>query len=127
MNKVVLDASALLTLISQEKGSDAVAKALPDAIMSTVNLSEVAAILLHRLHIPEEEVRPMLSDLVESISFDETQAYIAAELMGTTKHKGLSFGDRACLALGIKLKRPVLTADKAWTDIKTEAQVILIR
>jgi PIN domain nuclease of toxin-antitoxin system len=33
---------------------------------------------------------------------------------------GLSLGDRACLALGRRLKLPVLTADQIWKKVELE-------
>ena len=34
-----------------------------------------------------------------------------------TKYKGLSLGDRACLAVALQLELPVYTADKIWTEL----------
>lgn len=45
-DEVVLDASALLALLNQEQGSDVVAASIPEAIISTVNLSEVISKLV---------------------------------------------------------------------------------
>ena len=46
MNKVILDASALLALIKKEAGAEVVERLLGTIVMSSVNLSEAAAILL---------------------------------------------------------------------------------
>ena len=46
MSSWVLDASALLALLNRELGSEKVVAALPDAVMSSVNLSEVVAKLV---------------------------------------------------------------------------------
>ena len=46
MNKVVLDSSALLALIKNEEGSLVVEKLLGSIVMSSINVSEVASILL---------------------------------------------------------------------------------
>ena len=42
---VILDASALITLLSEEKGYEVVASILPKSIMSSVNVAEVAKFL----------------------------------------------------------------------------------
>lgn len=55
------------------------------------------------------------------------QAIDAADLYPKVKHKGLSLGDRACLALGIKYKAKIYTADKVWKDIHPELDIRLIR
>lgn len=43
MSEAVLDASALLALLNQEPGHEEVVRPIPDAAISAVNLSEVAA------------------------------------------------------------------------------------
>ncbi len=44
-----------------------------------------------------------------------------------TKLLGLSLGDRACLALGMRLEIPVLTADTAWNDLTLNISIRMIR
>lgn len=46
MNKVILDSSALLALIKNEEGSSVVEELLGSIVMSSINVSEVASILL---------------------------------------------------------------------------------
>ena len=41
--------------------------------------------------------------------------------------KGLSLGDRACLAPGLALDAPVLTADRAWAGLDVGVAVEVIR
>lgn len=127
MTKVVLDASALLALINQEKGFEIVEKYLPNSIMSSINLAEVVTVLM-RLGIPLAEVNDLLVGIIkEIIPFDENQAYITAEWHQITKSLGLSLADRACLALASSKKLPVITADKAWGKIDKEIEIILLR
>ncbi len=52
---------------------------------------------------------------------------LVASLWKTTREAGLSLGDRACLALGLKTELPVLTTDRAWADLKVGVSVGLIR
>jgi PIN domain nuclease of toxin-antitoxin system len=56
VNNFVLDASALLALVNQESGHSIVAKMLPKAVVSAVNLSELVAKLTDR-GIPEGEIQ----------------------------------------------------------------------
>ena len=44
-----------------------------------------------------------------------------------TRVQGLSLGDRSCLALGLRLGRPVLTADRGWLAVDVGVSVRLIR
>jgi PIN domain nuclease of toxin-antitoxin system len=117
MSEVVVDASAILALLNQEIGSEEVLNFIGKAAISTVNLSEVIAKLADT-GIPEEDIRQIISNLnLEVISFHEEQALKAGMLRPITKSIGLSFGDRACLSLGIFLNQPVLTTDRLWSNI----------
>ena len=127
MSRVVLDASALLAMLNDEPGADRVAKALPDAVISAVNLSEVVA-KLAEAGMPENEVREALDPLgLDVVPFDEELAYAAGELRRSTRSLGLSLANRACLALGVALKLPVLTADGAWRKAGVSVRVEVIR
>ena len=127
MSEVVLDASAILALLNQETGSEEVLKFIGKAAISTVNLSEVIAKLADA-GIPEEDIREIISHLnLEVIDFNEEQALKAGILRPITKSIGLSFGDRACLALGIILNQPVLTTDRLWGSINVGVEVRLLR
>ncbi len=115
---VVLDASALLAFLNGETGAETVESRIAEgASMSSVNLSEVVAKLNER-GMPLSEIKGVVSDLGLQIEpFDEASAYVAGELRQLTKQAGLSLGDRACLALGMRDGRSVLTADRAWQDV----------
>jgi|LakMenEpi03Aug12_release.lakeMendotaPanAssembly.Ray.scaffolds.fasta_scaffold867984_3 ribonuclease VapC len=127
MNKVVLDASAMLALLNEENGYEIVEQHLTNSVMSTVNLSEVVSVLMD-IGISKEEAETTTAELLsEIIAFDQQQAYAAASLRKITKPYGLSLGDRACLALGKIKNLPVITADKAWTKISQNIKIICIR
>jgi len=126
--QVVLDASALLVYLQQEKGYKEVENALVNgAAISTVNLAEV-----YRKIVSEEwdleEVRALLKALgLIILPFDEDEAKISAELYPISKSLGLSLGDRACLSLGLKRGLPVLTTDKTWSKINLEIDIRVLR
>jgi PIN domain nuclease of toxin-antitoxin system len=127
MSEVVVDASAILALLNQETGSEEVSRFIGKAAISTVNLSEVIAKLADA-GIPQEDIRQIISNLnLEVIDFNEKQALKAGILRPITKSIGLSFGDRACLALGIILNQPVLTTDRLWGSINVGVEVRLLR
>src|SRR3970040_880330 len=126
--QIVLDASALLAYLQQEKGYEMVDNALDKgAAISTVNLAEV-----YRKIVSEEcnleEVSPRLKALgLIILPFDEDEAKISAELYPIGKSLGLSLGDKACLSLGLKLGLPVLTTDKTWSKINLEIDIRVLR
>lgn len=127
MTNIVLDASALLVLLNEEQGHEIVKNHLSNAIMSSVNYSEVLSILVANkmpLSIAQEVVAGLLVDIVP---FDTIQATLAASLRLSTQSLGLSLGDRACLALGKELKCAIVTADKVWNKIDLGIEIILVR
>jgi ribonuclease VapC len=107
MSSYVWDASALLTLINKEPGHDNMQQYLPGAYMSSINISEVASILLS-MSMKQPEIEQLIHSLIpNSVPFDNHHAYRAADLRGKTKSMGLSLGDRTCISLGEIKKRPL--------------------
>lgn len=95
----------------------------PGALVSTVNIAEVATRLL-ALDTPAETVHTVIDALQLSIQiFGYDQALAVAQLRSATRTAGLSLGDRACLALARARKTPALTTDRAWQSIAAEAGV----
>jgi PIN domain nuclease of toxin-antitoxin system len=127
MIKNVLDASAVLAVLNGERGEKKVVPLLAESAISAVNLTEVAAKLLEA-GMSETSARLAIAVLGIGVIVDFTEdlAWEAARLRPFTKQYGLSLGDRACLALSIKLKVPAVTADKEWSKLKL-CKVIVIR
>jgi ribonuclease VapC len=97
------------------------------AWISAVNLSEVLA-KLYEMGLPDPEANTAISLLgLRVAAFDEAQAGAAARLRRITRQAGLSLGDRACLALAKSSGCPVITADRAWTNVDVGVEVLLIR
>lgn len=123
----VLDASALLAFLQGEPGAEFVEEVLAHSLMSAVNWAEV----LQRHRVRNVPSATLLGELAvfgfAVIDFSAQDAAIAAELFPATRHLGLSLGDRACLALGISLGFTVLTADRAWKDLKLPVKIDVIR
>lgn len=127
MSNVVLDASALLALLNNETGADKVAEFIPGAVINAVNLSEVAAKLSEN-GMPEEAIREAIDILdLKVVPFDTDLSYKTGMLRLATKEKGLSLGDRACLASGLIMNLPVLTCDKIWKELNLSADIRVIR
>jgi ribonuclease VapC len=124
---IVADSSAVLALLKQEPFRGFDSPRLFGATISAVNLSEVLEKLCSG-GLEEEEADEAVGELSLSvIDFDELQARVAAHLRRQTRRAGLSLGDRACLALGLRLGGPVATADRAWAKLDLGVEVILIR
>lgn len=127
MSNYVLDASAILALLNNEPGSEIVVNVLTEAVISSVNLSEIVAKLADS-GMSEAEVREVIGALgLEITNFDAEMAFHAGMLRPLTKSIGLSFGDRACLTLGKSLDLPIITADRAWANLNFGVNVEVIR
>jgi PIN domain nuclease of toxin-antitoxin system len=123
----VVDASAVLALLTGEPFDRSDPQNLANASISAVNLSEVWARLLD-IGMPETAIDAAVAKLdLQVVPFDERQARAAARLRSHTRQLGLSLGDRACLALGLALGRPVVTADRVWRDLELGLDIVLIR
>ena len=123
----VLDTSAMLAWIRNEPGADKVDSLIPSGVMSTVNWSELMQKLLQHGSNAEYTTTRLLTlgVRVELFTLDDSRQ--TAELWSHTRIAGLSFGDRACLALARRLDAEVATADQAWADIEVGVTIRLIR
>lgn len=125
---IVLDASAILAHILEEPGGDLVGGHIAaDGIVSMVNLSEVVAKTVERGGTDQQVDAIMEQFRARSVVFDASQARAAGMLRRATQAAGLSFGDRACLALALSLGAPVLTADRAWAGLDVGVAIEVIR
>lgn len=125
---VILDASALITLLSEENGHEIVASVLPKSIMSSVNIAEVAKYLIEKRGFTKEEVANIIQSLVETIiPFDTNLALISADIIRHTRSLGLSLGDRACLALAISTGYTVYSSDRIWSQLELNCKIVFIR
>jgi PIN domain nuclease of toxin-antitoxin system len=95
--------------------------------MSAVNVAEAYGKLVGLGIAPEDAWEAVIAPIPEILDFDKEQAKIAGWLRLQTRSLGLSLGDRACLALGIALKAPVYTADRAWKNLKIKVAIHVIR
>ena len=124
---IVLDSSALLALIQNERGGEMVADRARGAMMSAVNYVEVVTRVID-LDLPEtkafEAVRRLRIDVV---AHDKQLAERAGILRRATRHLGLSLGDRSCLALAERAAASVLTADRCWAELDLGIDIELIR
>lgn len=121
----VLDSSALLALLQEEPGADEVEGVLDGALMSCVNLSEV----LQKAEQHGVETKGLEHDLealgIEFRDFEVATARPTAELWSAGK--GLSLGDRACLALAKVTDATAITTDGRWMIDGLDVDVRMIR
>ncbi|MCY4220032.1 MAG: type II toxin-antitoxin system VapC family toxin [Thiotrichales bacterium] len=118
MARIVLDASAVLAVILEEPGAEVVVEALRiGAVMSTVNVAEVAA-RLNQDGWSDAEVAIVFDSLgIELLPFGPESALLSGRLRTVTRKFGLGLGDRACLASAFVAGCPVLTSDRTWEEL----------
>jgi ribonuclease VapC len=127
MVKVVLDASALLASINGEPGFDVVAAVAEGAVVSSVNVAEVATKMTFRGSGAAEIEAALDAHRIVVEQFDRRRAVATGLLAAQTRHRGLSLADRACLALAMELGVPAFTADRAWASLDIGVEIRLIR
>lgn len=125
-NAVILDASAVLAMIFNERGGEKTAARMPNSAISAVNLAEVYA---KTIGLDPGDVLQRLQALGAAVfEFSEPEAKLSAELLAAAPKKGLlSLGDRACLALASLLGVSALSADSRWASAGLKVQLEFIR
>jgi PIN domain nuclease of toxin-antitoxin system len=129
----VLDASALLCYLRRERGWERVAEALPSGCaIGAANWAEVLSRRVLEGYDPHAYAQQLaaegvLGDLLLVYPLDDALARETARLRRFPHSAGLSLADRACLALGRYLRRPVLTTDRAWKRLHVGVRVEVIR
>lgn len=123
--KAVLDASALLAWLQDEPGAEAIEAELAEGAISSLNWSEV----LQKSLAHEVDIAGLREDMealgLAILPFDSDDAEQAARLWSSGSN--LSLADRACLALGLRHRVPVWTADRMWAQASLGVTVYVIR
>jgi PIN domain nuclease of toxin-antitoxin system len=125
----VLDSSAVIAALIREPGAEKVRESLADAMISSVNYSEVVAYFALHGH-GRSAISALLDPLdLEILPFNAEYAMIAGLLAADTRDAGLSLGDRACLSVALGLGANVLTGDRIWSKVgvKLGIEIELIR
>ena len=131
MQRIVLDASAIMAFLYNEPGGEAIEKLLlnegAEVFVSSVNLCEVVTLLTADGVNPEELRENLELFMASSVDFSAALAIRAGELSVYTRSAGLSLGDRACLALAAEMGAIAWTTDRAWKKTKLDVAIKLIR
>jgi PIN domain nuclease of toxin-antitoxin system len=116
-----------MAFLHSEPGGDIVWQALSDALISAVNYSEVLKKAIERGKEAEQVASSIRRLSLVIVPFDEQLAMTSAELYPLAKEHGMSFADRACLALGVQRRVTVLTAERKMKLVALPIKVKLIR
>ena len=127
--RCLVDASAVLAWLFQERGEAAVERILPTAAISAVNLGEV----LYRAAEEGMRIDSLPGDLeaygLETVPFTAEDAPLLEEVRRTGRRKNvaLSLGDSCCLATAIRLGLPVIGGDQPWERLQIGVDIHPIR
>jgi len=124
---VVVDSSVLLAVLRNEDGAERAMRFLAEALLSSVNAVEVMTRLIDLGYETDRALSALSRFRLTIVALDEELAVMAGRLRAVTRHRGLSLGDRACLALAIRENATALTADRNWADLDLPCKVELIR
>ena len=128
MSDFVLDASTVIAIFNEEVGGqDAADLIAPGCFLSTVNLAEVVAVLRHSGWLEDEIEQQLEAFDIQIVEFSRSHALDAGFLRSVTRSKGLSLGDRACLAVARELRLPALTGDRRWEGLDVGVEMRIFR
>jgi PIN domain nuclease of toxin-antitoxin system len=124
---VVFDASAVLAFVFDERGADVVQGYLSSAIICAPNVTEIVTRLIDEGRTADEASNQYLALGLPVIELDRALALRAGVLRTIGRDRGLSLGDRACLALAERKNLVAVTADRAWQNLDLGVEIRLIR
>ena len=114
--KYLLDASALLAVLRGETGADVVTDLLPECAINAVNLAEVLTKAIKKGLSPDD-AREYVSRLkIPVLPVTQAEADGSANLAPLAWQKGISLGDRLCLATCLTHNLIALTTESRWPD-----------
>ncbi len=121
----MVDASAVLAWIFDERGSDAVEKVLGVSALSTVNLAEV----LYRADedgMRTDGLEQDLRDLgvqIEPFVADDAERVKVIRRQSRKKKLSLSLADCCCIATAQRLGVQVVGGDREWDALDLEVEI----
>jgi PIN domain nuclease of toxin-antitoxin system len=126
MTDIIADSSAVLAFISGEPGGDQFHHWASPRVCA-VNHAEIVGRLID-WGLDNVSVGLALRRAAYAVDpFSQRRAEAAARLGRDPRTRRLSLGDRACIALALEARLPVLTADRAWSALDLGIDVRLIR
>jgi PIN domain nuclease of toxin-antitoxin system len=127
MTRYVYDSSALLAIILGEPGADVASANIANAMVSSVNLAETFSRAEDKGIPMDKTERFLMGKEVQFVDFDSDLARVVGTMRTKTRSRGLSLGDRACIALALRERATIVTADRVWAELDLPCKVELIR
>ncbi len=119
----LLDASAVLAFLGNERGADRLRKIIPHGLISAVNFAEVLKKLMGR-GMPKDVAFEALEAInLMVLPFGLMEAFHSTDFI----HPGISLADRACLGTAQTAGYRVITGESRWTEIRRDVEVCVFR
>ena len=114
----VFDSSAVLAFLLAEPGAEKIRLEIPEGTISAVNAAEVLAVLA-RKGVPVAEAHlALVKTGLTVMGFGVSEALKTAQILTPAfREKGISLGDRACMALALAEGLPVVTGERCWAAL----------
>jgi len=115
----ILDSSALLSLIFDEKGSAEIHQSVLEGVaMSAVSVAEIIDVLIQNKW-SLEEAKSVIEELnIKILPFAQDESIVAGQIISKSRSTALAIGDVACLATAATNKLAVVTSIPSWKKIK---------
>jgi ribonuclease VapC len=126
----VYDASALLAILNDEMGQEAVIAHLAsteEGLISAANWAEVASKLADRGESPEKIEIGLAAFGLEVVPLDAKLALAVGALRPVTRSIGLSLGDRCCIALAAVRGAEIITGERIWAQLPSLSKLPAIQ
>jgi ribonuclease VapC len=118
----VIDSSALLALLKDEPGADAVESYLAAGMVSAINYAETLskAELLGLDSLLADRLLMASGLQIKSAGLAQARQVTALAYLA---RDNISLADRFCLALALEYAVPVVTGDRAWALLALPVQI----
>ncbi len=125
----VFDSSAVLAFLLAEPGAERLRSEIPDGAISAVNAAEVLAVLARKGMPVADAHLALVKTGLTVVGFGMGEALKTAQMLTPAfREKGISLGDRACMALALVEGLPAVTAERCWAALGVpELDIELIR
>jgi PIN domain nuclease of toxin-antitoxin system len=122
----LLDTSALLAIVFEEKGRDQAQKILHKCAMSAVNLTEAVGKIAQRGASLDEAWEHISALELPILPYDAATAREAVRFCDLAWRRGMSLGDRVCIATALVNGLVAVTADRRWPTFATLPKGFLV-
>jgi len=127
--RAVVDASAVLAWVFDERGADTVEDVLGVSGISAVNFAEVLHIADGRRYDPNDLEADLAAYGLTLLPFGAAEARLALDVKRAEARAGvrLSLADRCCLATAIAHDLPAIVSDGEWEALDIPVDIVPFR